>query len=212
MPKRPGSKPAIRSITHVSVQKGVAGDRVNLPEHFLTSHCKDSEALHVGWWNQLRELSADELRVLAFSALKDVQSLEAQRHELRSELERRDQLRTQRGKAAQLPAVQEFKTWVKEEWELVQGARSRRARTDFACRVISSKGAPITDTKTVLRWCREWEAERKRAAEPSFPLHESDGTPCEDVYEQVGLCRDPIPSGNNEDPNKPPSFWHIKRF
>ena len=212
MPKRPGSKPPIRSITHASVQKGVAVEWVNLPEHFLANHCKGSEALHVGWWNQLRELSADELRVLAFSALECVQSLEAQRHELRLELERRDQVRTQRGKAAQLPAVQEFKTWVKEEWELVRGAKNRRALTDFAGRVISRKGAPITDTKTVLRWCREWEAERKQAAKPTFPWHESDGTPYEDVYDQVGLFRDPIPFGDNSDPNMPPKYWHIKRF
>jgi hypothetical protein len=185
---------------------------VELPEHFLADHYKGSEALHVGWWKQLRELSADELRVLAFSALRCIQSLEAQRHELRSEIERRDQLRTQRGKAAQLPAVQEFKTWAKGQWELVHDAHSRGALTDFARRVISRKGAPITDTKTVLRWCREWEAERKRAASLSFPWYESDGTPCEDVYEQVCLFRDPIPSGNNDDPDKPPSYWHIERF
>lgn len=212
MPKRPSSKPAIRLITHALVHKGVAGDTVELPEHFLADHYKDSEELHVGWWKQLKELSADELRVLAFSALRSVQSLEAQRHELRSEIERRDQLRTQRGKAAQLPAVQEFKTWVKGQWALVKDSHSRGALTEFARRMISRKGAPIADTKTVLRWCREWEAERKRAAGLSFPWYESDGIPCEDVYDQVGLCRDPIPSGNNDDPDKPPSYWHIARF
>jgi hypothetical protein len=194
------------------VRKSDAGNRVDLPEHFLTNSLKGSEALHAGWWKQLRELSADELRVLAFYALTSIQALEAQRFELRSEIERRDELRTRRGKAAQLPVVQQFKAWVKTEWELVRDAKSRGALTNFARKVISRKGAPITDAKTVLRWCREWEAERERSASQSIPWFESDGTPNENVYSQVGLAPDPIPSGDNGDPNIPPKYWQIRRF
>lgn len=212
MPRRPASKPAVRTVTLASVSKSNAGDRVDLPEHFLTNYLKGSEALHAGWWKQLRELSADELRVLAFHALTSIQTLEAQRFELRSEIERRDELRTRRGKAAQLPAVQQFKARVKTEWELVRDAKSRGALTNFARKVISRKGAPITDAKTVLRWCREWEAERERLATRPVPRFESDGTPRENVYDQVGLAPDPIPFDDNWDPNTPPKFWQIKRF
>lgn len=212
MPRRPASKPAVRTVTLVSVSQANAGDRVDFPKHFLTNYLKGSEALHAGWWKQLRGLSADELRVLAFYALTSIQTLEAQRFELRSEIERRDELRTRRGKAAQLPAVQQFKARVKTEWELVRDAKSRGALTNFARKVISRKGAPITDAKTVLRWCREWEAEHERCEAQSMPWFESDGTPSENVYSQVGLAPGPIPADDSGDPNFPPKFWQIKRF
>ena len=53
MPRRPASKPAVRTVTLVSVSKSNAGDRVDLPEHFLTNYLKGSEALHAEWWKQL---------------------------------------------------------------------------------------------------------------------------------------------------------------
>lgn len=201
MPRRPAPKPGM------GLQKALLEQRRVPREEWpadVAAFWNRNDEVHIGWWKQLKELSASELRVLAHSGLSSVYNLELEVEELRSELEKRDRLRTKRGKAAQLPVVEEFRTWVQGEWEIARNPEKPRPAASFASRMIARKGAPITDPKTILRWCREWEAERRLAANPPMRLPRRAVWPKEDVFSQVHLVREYICHG--DDPYDPDDF------
>ena len=157
------------------------------------------EALQAGWWKQLMKLSKPELRVLANAALMWLEAFETENRLLRSELAERDRLRTERGNAARSPAVENFKATVKKEWERVRVQGKGRTPRGFATNMVGLKGAAVSDPRTVLRWCREWEAEMRRAANP--PLRLPHGTSVgADVFARVGLLRQMVVQGRDREP------------
>lgn len=188
MPKRRHSPPGMAKRKLLLQSDGVPKDE--WPED-LAAFWDRIDVIEAGWWKQLKALHAPELRVLANAALMRTGALERELETLRSEIAKRDQLRTKRGNAAQLPAVAKFKALVLEEWESARDPARPRATSAFASRMISRQGAPIHDPRTVLRWCREWEAERRIAANPPLRTHGSSG-PHEDVFSQVYLSRDAV--------------------
>lgn len=189
MPRRRTSKPDMLSRKRQLTWSGVPQEE--WPED-LARYWNRIEKIEDGWIKQLKALSASQLRILAHAALVSTSSLEREVEALRSEIEKRDQLRTKRGKAAQLPGVAEFKDWVKREWDVARTVKKPGATAGFARRVIARKGAPITDPRTVLRWCREWETERRLAANPPLVLNHMSERPRHDVFYQVSLLRDAV--------------------
>lgn len=156
------------------------------------------EALYAGWSKQLKALRAKELRVVANAALMLVEALETQNRDLRAELEKRDRLRSKRGDAARLPAVQRFKDIVRREWEKARKQGGGRVARGFATEMVGRKDATVTDPRTVLRWCREWAAEVEAARNP--PLRLPGGGVYLDVFARVGLLREMVVGGRRDDP------------
>ena len=201
MPRRPAPNPSLAWQKHRLEWQQVP--REEWPAEVAAFWNRVEEA-QIGWWKQLKELSAPELRVLAHAGLMWVHRLEHEIQDLRSELEKRDQLRTKRGNAAQLPRVAEFRAWVKGEWEIARNPAKPRPPASFVSRMIATKGSPIADPKTILKWCREWEAERRLAANPPLILPRRPAGPREDVFSQVHLVREFICHGEN--PYDPDGF------
>lgn len=189
MPRRPPPKPNAWMRKLKLLQSGVPQEE--WPQD-LTAHWSHAEEIHVGWWEQLKALSASELRILANAALMQTMELERELQEKSAEIARRDRLRTRRGEAAQSPPVTAFKAVVKVEWEHARNPEKPRVVSDFARRMVARKGAPITDPRTVLRWCRQWEKERNLAMQRPRHRGYSRSSPRKDVFAQVGLWRDAV--------------------
>lgn len=189
MPRRPAPKPSPGIQKLALLRSGVP--REDWPPD-IAALWDQREGIQAAWWGQLKALSASELRILANAALMQTMELERELQEKSAEIARRDRLRTRRGEAAQSPPVTAFKAVVKAEWEHARNPEKPRVVSDFARRMVARKGAPITDPRTVLRWCRQWEKERNLAMQRPRHRGYSRSGPCKDVFAQVGLWRDAV--------------------
>lgn len=187
MPRRPSKLPSMQERSYAQGRQGIPMEE--WPED-LIGYWKERENIERQWWRQLKLLSKIELRGLALAGALCVRRLEAELTALQSEIANRDSVRTMRGRAAQLPEIAEFKAWVQKEWELARDAAKPSATIAFASRMISRKDAPIADTKTIQRWCRKWEEQRRlavlRSTYRKFPT-KAIVRPDKNIYFQLGV-------------------------